>query len=190
MKKWELDRISHLLDNNINDMLSTKDTLDLLEYLCLHQYYNDGLEIMTILSKYKSFHELCKVCLRFVEDIQSTEDVKQVSSAKDVKQVSGKEELREAFYVFEKEGDGFITPSKLQNALLNLGFTEVKYLENCEAMMTKFDINYSDKIEFDDFGNMMRIVKWVLIASQNIWIFIACQYDSIVWKLIWIVYVS
>ncbi|GLJ50338.1 hypothetical protein SUGI_1072330 [Cryptomeria japonica] len=150
IKKWELARIFHVLDSNRDGMVSTEDLQDLLEKLGLEYYCDGALKIMTNFPEHMSFDEFCRVCVSLVEDFECAEGVKQVSE---------KEELKEAFCVFDKDGDGFITPPELQNALLNLGFREANELQNCEAMIAKFDKNSDGRIDFEEFENMMTIVN-------------------------------
>ncbi|GLJ50336.1 hypothetical protein SUGI_1072310 [Cryptomeria japonica] len=150
IKKWDLARIFHVLDSNRDGMVSTDDIQGLLQKLGLQYYCDDGLKIMTNFPEHLSFDEFCRVCVSLVEDFECAEGVKQVSE---------KEELKEAFCVFDKNDDGFITPPELQNALLNLGFREANELENCDAMIAKFDRNCDGKIDFEEFENMMTIVN-------------------------------
>ncbi|GLJ50337.1 hypothetical protein SUGI_1072320 [Cryptomeria japonica] len=150
IKKWDLDRIFHILDSNRNGIVSTEDIQGLLQKLGLHFYCDDGLKIMTNFPEHMSFDEFCRVSVSLVEDFECAEGVKQVSE---------KEELKEAFCVFDKDGDGFITPPELQHALLNLGFREANVLENCEAMIGKFDKNSDGRIDFEEFENIMRMVN-------------------------------
>merc|ERR1711862_1027012 len=41
--------------------------------------------------------------------------------ARKVKEVEGDEELRQAFMVFDKDGNGFITANELRHVMMNLG---------------------------------------------------------------------
>lgn len=64
--------------------------------------------------------------------------------------------LQEAFRVFDKNGDGFITADELQAVLLDLGMPEGKSLENCERMIQGVDADGNGEIDLAEFKRMMR----------------------------------
>ncbi|GLJ50339.1 hypothetical protein SUGI_1072340 [Cryptomeria japonica] len=145
VKKWELARIFSGLDRNRDGMVSADDIQGLLEKFGLHYCCDESTKILMNFPEHMNFDEFCRACLSLLEEAQSSE------SREDVKEEG---ELREAFCVFDKDGDGFIAPSDLQLVLLSLGFREAQDLENCEAMITRFDKNSDGRIDFDEFENM------------------------------------
>ncbi|KAL1816020.1 hypothetical protein DCAR_0520381 [Daucus carota subsp. sativus] len=64
--------------------------------------------------------------------------------------------LREAFNVFDEDGDGVITVEELGMVLSSLGFKEGKLLESCKEMIRKVDVDGDGKINFDEFKMMMK----------------------------------
>lgn len=64
------------------------------------------------------------------------------------------DELREAFAVFDKDGNGFISAEELKGALLNLG----EKLEDHEikAMIAAADKDGNGQIDYEEFIAMMR----------------------------------
>ncbi|XP_010937895.1 putative calcium-binding protein CML19 [Elaeis guineensis] len=62
-------------------------------------------------------------------------------------------ELREAFGMYEMEGEGCITPRSLKRMLSRLGAS--RELEDCQAMICRFDLNGDGVISFDEFKVMM-----------------------------------
>lgn len=64
------------------------------------------------------------------------------------------DELREAFSVFDKDGNGFITAEELKSALLNLG----EKMEDSEikAMIAAADKDGNGEIDYEEFIDMMR----------------------------------
>ncbi|KAG1371548.1 putative calcium-binding protein CML31 [Cocos nucifera] len=62
-------------------------------------------------------------------------------------------ELREAFGMYEMEGEGCITPRSLKRMLSRLGSS--RELEDCQAMICRFDLNGDGVISFDEFKVMM-----------------------------------
>lgn len=61
--------------------------------------------------------------------------------------------LREAFEVYEMQGEGCITPRSLKSALERLG--QARSAEECEMMVRRFDIDGDGVISFDEFRVMM-----------------------------------
>lgn len=63
--------------------------------------------------------------------------------------------LREAFRVYEMEGEGCITPRSLKATLGRLG--EAKSVEECVAMIRRFDVDGDGVLNFEEFRLMMMI---------------------------------
>lgn len=65
------------------------------------------------------------------------------------------EELREAFRVFDEDGDGFISASELKSVLTRLGLANG---EDVEQMICTVDKNSDGLVDFEEFKHMMRKV--------------------------------
>ncbi|TKY46403.1 putative calcium-binding protein CML19 [Spatholobus suberectus] len=76
--------------------------------------------------------------VRFVEGGEEEEKVK---------------DLREAFKMYEMEGCGCITPKSLKRMLGRLG--ECKSIDECQAMIARFDLDGDGVLSFDEFRVMM-----------------------------------
>ncbi|XP_060606890.1 calmodulin-beta-like [Ruditapes philippinarum] len=63
-------------------------------------------------------------------------------------------DLREAFKVFDKDGDGFICAKELRVVMTSLG--EKLTDKEVDDMLKEADINGDGKIDFDEFAAMMR----------------------------------
>jgi len=110
-------------------------------------------------------------CMRNVGEELSAEDAEGVVEATDsdgdgllgyedfvkLVEVAGEEEkgrsLRDAFGVYEMKGEDCITPKSLRGALERLG--ETKSIEECKAMIRRFDLNGDGVLSFDEFRVMM-----------------------------------
>ena len=63
------------------------------------------------------------------------------------------EELREAFNVFDKDGNGFISASELRHVMVNLG--ERLTDEEVDEMVREADIDGDGQINYEEFVKMM-----------------------------------
>ncbi|XP_048568744.1 putative calcium-binding protein CML19 [Triticum urartu] len=61
--------------------------------------------------------------------------------------------LREAFAMYEVKGEGCITPASLMRMLARLGSEQG--IEECRAMIRRFDLNGDGVVCFDEFKVMM-----------------------------------
>ncbi|CAL5325840.1 unnamed protein product [Camellia sinensis] len=66
------------------------------------------------------------------------------------------EEVKGAFDVFDKNGDGFIEARELQTVLCNLGFKDGLEMEKCRRMISSFDDNGDGMIDFNEFVKFME----------------------------------
>ena len=113
-------------------------------------------------------------CLRIVGEDLSSEDAEDIVHSMDadgdghlcfdefanlvkVEDEESEEErgkfLREAFRVYEVEGEGCITPKSLRGVLQQLG--QWKTVEECTAMIPRYDVNGDGVLCFDEFKIMM-----------------------------------
>ncbi|XP_010913814.1 probable calcium-binding protein CML31 [Elaeis guineensis] len=110
-------------------------------------------------------------CMRTVGEELSHEDAEAVVASSDsdgdgllcyddfvrLVDVEGEEEkvrsLREAFGVYEMEGQGCITPKSLKRALQRLG--DSRTTKECTAMIRRFDLNGDGVLSFEEFRVMM-----------------------------------
>lgn len=65
------------------------------------------------------------------------------------------EEIKEAFDVFDENGDGYIDASELMKLILRMGFSEFS-MKDCKKMIMAFDENRDGRIEFCEFLKLME----------------------------------
>jgi Ca2+-binding EF-hand superfamily protein len=78
-----------------------------------------------------------------------------MSKREDAPQLSEQEisELRDAFLLFDQNGDGSITITELENVLKNLNMNPTK--QELEDMLNEVDIDKNGTIDFDEFVALM-----------------------------------
>lgn len=95
----------------------------------------------------------------FCEEFETPCDVLEgVSHLLEQKEAS-LEELRDAFAVFDQDGDGFISVIELQEVMCRLELAEGMKLEDCEKMIKSVDRNGDGKIDFYEFKDMLEHVN-------------------------------
>ncbi|KAJ1689311.1 hypothetical protein LUZ63_013466 [Rhynchospora breviuscula] len=70
---------------------------------------------------------------------------------------SSVDELKQAFAVFDTNGDGFITARELMSVMNTLRFEEGMEIEDCERMIGAYDKDSDGKISFEDFKHLLEI---------------------------------
>jgi calcium-binding protein CML len=70
-------------------------------------------------------------------------------------------DMKEAFRVFDEDGDGFISAAELQAVLKKLGLPEARNLATVQEMICNVDRNCDGRVDFGEFKNMMQgITVW------------------------------
>ncbi|KAI5079545.1 hypothetical protein GOP47_0005024 [Adiantum capillus-veneris] len=64
-------------------------------------------------------------------------------------------ELNEAFNVFDKDGDGFISAQELHSVLKSMGVLQGRSVSDCIAMIRRVDSDGNGQVDFEEFKEMM-----------------------------------
>ncbi|KAI5083695.1 hypothetical protein GOP47_0003438 [Adiantum capillus-veneris] len=64
------------------------------------------------------------------------------------------EDLLAAFHMFDKDRNGFISPSELQTVLCSLGFPQARQLDACVDMIARVDENGDGQVDFLEFKKL------------------------------------
>jgi calmodulin len=73
--------------------------------------------------------------------------------ARKMKDTDSAEEIKEAFKVFDKDGNGFISAAELRHIMTNLG--EKLTDEEVDEMIREADVDGDGQINYDEFVDMM-----------------------------------
>eukprot|EP00890_Picochlorum_soloecismus_P005479 jgi/Picsp_1/5932/NSC_03289-R1_calmodulin len=73
------------------------------------------------------------------------------------KDKDSQEELREAFKVFDKDGNGYISAAELRHVMTSLG--EKLSDEEVDAMMKEADADGDGQVDYEEFVKMMVSLK-------------------------------
>ncbi|KAL8133668.1 calmodulin-like protein 3 [Apium graveolens] len=66
------------------------------------------------------------------------------------------EDMKEAFSVFDQNGDGFITVEELKSVLASLGLKQGRTEEDCKTMIKKVDVDGDGRVNYNEFKQMMK----------------------------------
>ncbi|OAE23888.1 hypothetical protein AXG93_1948s1020 [Marchantia polymorpha subsp. ruderalis] len=130
----EMRRVFQRFDENTDDRICAKDLRQFMGRLGFHMSEEEAASMLASVDHNGDgsvdFDEFFSLYMSLVE--QQTEDEE--------------ETLLEAFQVFDKNADGFITAQELQTVLLDLGMPEGKSLKNCEKMIRSVDADGLSKV--------------------------------------------
>ncbi|XP_027353282.1 calmodulin-2/4-like isoform X1 [Abrus precatorius] len=77
--------------------------------------------------------------------------------ARKMKETEAEEDLKEAFRVFDKDEDGYISPSELRCVMITIG--ERVTGEELEQMVKEADLDGDGLIDYEEFVRMMLAVE-------------------------------
>lgn len=77
-----------------------------------------------------------------------------------MKDTDSQEEIEEAFKVFDKDGNGYISAAELRHVMTSLG--EKLSEEEVDEMIREADVDGDGQINYQEFVKMMVNMKWYI----------------------------
>ncbi|KAJ0250181.1 Calmodulin-like protein 6 [Hirschfeldia incana] len=145
MDTTELKRVFQIFDKDGDGRITKKEL-------------NDSLKNLGIIIPEK---ELCQMIDKIdvngdgCVDIEEFGELYKTIMVEDEDEV-GEEDMKEAFNVFDRNGDGFITVDELKAVLSSLGLKQGKTLEECRKMIIQVDVDGDGRVDYKEFRQMMK----------------------------------
>ncbi|XP_065211040.1 troponin C, isoallergen Bla g 6.0101-like isoform X2 [Planococcus citri] len=139
-----LKRAFETLDTSKKGVISVEDLGSILDTLGQHQNDQTLKELVASVDRNGkgtlTFEELCELGVKFMGEEE--EDLDKM-----------RDELREAFRLYDREGDGYITTEVLKEILQELD-PNLSY-SDLEQIIEEVDADGSGTVDFDEFMEMM-----------------------------------
>ncbi|XP_022761666.1 calmodulin-like protein 3 [Durio zibethinus] len=142
MEGAELKRVFQMFDKNGDGRITKEELNDSLENMGI--FITDG-ELTQMIEKIDANGDNCVDIDEFGELYQSIMDDK-----------DGEEDMKDAFDVFDQNGDGYISVDELRSVLVSLGLKQGKTVEDCKRMIKKVDVDGDGRVNFMEFKQMMK----------------------------------
>ncbi|TKY48333.1 Calmodulin protein 5 [Spatholobus suberectus] len=142
MDPHELKRVFQMFDRNGDGRITKKELNDSLENLGI---FIPDKELAQMIEKIDVNGDGCVDIDEFGELYQNIMDER-----------DEEEDMREAFNVFDQNGDGFITVEELRTVLSSLGLKQGRTVEDCKKMIMKVDVDGDGMVDYNEFRQMMK----------------------------------
>ncbi|GFQ06396.1 calmodulin-like protein 3 [Phtheirospermum japonicum] len=142
MDPAELKRVFQMFDRNGDGRITKQELNDSLENMGI---FIPDKELSAMIDKIDINGDGCVDIGEFETLYQNIMDERDVE-----------EDMREAFNVFDQNGDGFITVDELKSVLASLGLKQGRAAEDCKKMIMRVDADGDGMVDFSEFKQMMR----------------------------------
>lgn len=140
----ELKRVFQMFDRNDDGRITKKELNDSLENLGI---FIPDIELSQMIEKIDVNRDGCVDIEEFRELYESIMDERVEEE---------EEDMREAFNVFDQNGDGFISVDELRSVLVSLGLKQGRTVEDCKKMIGKVDVDGDGLVDYKEFKQMMK----------------------------------
>jgi calcium-binding protein CML len=149
----ELARVFELFDRNGDGRITREELSDSLGKLGMAV---PGDELAAMIARIDADGDGCVDSEEFVELYRA---ITSTTGAEEDPAAAGEEDeedMREAFRVFDANGDGYITVEELGAVLSSLGLKQGRTAEECRRMIGQVDRDGDGRVDFHEFRQMMR----------------------------------
>ncbi|KAG9157742.1 hypothetical protein Leryth_017840 [Lithospermum erythrorhizon] len=157
MDPVEIRKVFKMFDRNGDGKITKKELSDSLSDLGIHIPYKELLQMMEQIDVnrdgYIDIDEFYKLYQTFIIN-EKGED-------------NEEEGMREAFNVFDRNGDGLITEEELKSVLASLGLKQGKNLEDCKRMIKKVDVDGDEMVNYKEFRQMMKAGGFAVLSNNS-----------------------
>ncbi|XP_027342902.1 calmodulin-like protein 3 isoform X1 [Abrus precatorius] len=153
METNELKRVFQMFDHNGDGRITKKELNESLEKLGI---FIPNKELTQMIEKIDVNGDGCVDIDEFGELYGSI-----------MEERDEEEDMREAFNVFDQNGDGFITVEELRTILSSLGLKQGRMVEDCKKMITKVDVDGDGMVDFKEFKQMMKRGGFAALTLSN-----------------------
>lgn len=144
MDQTELKRVFQLFDRNGDGRITKKELNESLEKLGI---FIPDKDLSQMIDKIDINGDGCVDIEEFGELYQTIMEEREEEE---------EEDMKEAFNVFDRNGDGFITVDELRSVLGSLGLKQGRTVEDCKKMITKVDVDGDGMVNYNEFKQMMK----------------------------------
>ncbi|XP_059632909.1 calmodulin-like protein 3 [Cornus florida] len=145
MDSDQLQRVFQMFDHNGDGRITKEELNDSLEKMGI---FIADTELIQMIEKIDVNGDGCVDIDEFGALYQTVMD-QQDAEEED-------EDMKEAFKVFDQNGDGFITVEELRSVLASLGLNQGRSVEECRRMIIRVDIDGDGMVSFSEFKEMMK----------------------------------
>ncbi|CAF2123835.1 calmodulin-like protein 5 [Brassica rapa] len=143
----ELKRVFQTFDKNGDGRITKQELKDSLENLGI---YIPDKDLTQMIHNIDTNHDGCVDIDEFESLYRSI--VNEHHNDGETKE----EDMKEAFNVFDQDGDGFITVEELKSVMSSLGLKQGKTLEGCKKMIMQVDVDGDGRVNYKEFLQMMK----------------------------------
>ncbi|KAI5057944.1 hypothetical protein GOP47_0027959 [Adiantum capillus-veneris] len=168
VQRHVLSRVFNTFDHNRDGRVSTHEISGIFHRLGIVPQTQDCIQslLARLATKCDGQVDEQEFCLLFDSVCSSTTITVGENSAGSAN-ADVDQDLLAAFHVFDKDGNGFISPSERQSVLCSLGFPQGRQLDACVEMIARVDENGDGQVDFLEFKKLFDLENASLLPVSS-----------------------